>query len=239
MSKIVGFDYHIKLHHLDYIAREAQKNDVKTMYRKLEEFLQQAIAGPSSRKKSTTMLMRIWYLVKEEYKGLQAEAFALLDQVSERERLVLHWGMTLLAYRFFYDMTQEIGNVFTLQTEVASELLGRKMKKLYGDKRRVEIATSAILMSMKAWGVLDSVKHGRYRLQEKKEILDHRLKLWLAKVVIKVSACQAMPLEMITSAGSVFPFQFELKLNDLEDSGLSVQRQGLDLLMVSLSSLPK
>ena len=100
MSKIVGFDYHIKLHHLDYIAREAQKNDVKTMYRKLEEFLQQDIAGPSSRKKSTTMLMRIWYLVKEEYKGLQAEAFALLDQVSERERLVLHWGMTLLAYRF-------------------------------------------------------------------------------------------------------------------------------------------
>ena len=69
----------------------------------------------------------------------------------------------------------------------------------------MEIATSAILMSMKAWGVLDSVKHGGIDYK-KKEILDHRLKLWLAKVVIKVSACQAMPLEMITSAGSVFLF---------------------------------
>lgn len=235
MNKIVGFDYHIKLHHLDYIAGEARKNDLKTMYRKLEEFLQQDIAGPTSRKKSTTMLMRIWYLVKEEYKDLQAEAFALLEQASEKERLVLHWGMTLLAYGFFYDMAQEIGNSFTLQTEVASELLGRKMKKLYGDKRRVEIATTAVLLSMKAWGVLTSEKHGRYRLPEKKEILNLRLKHWLAKVVIKVSAYQAMPLEMITAAGCVFPFQFELNINALENSGLSAQRQGLDLLMVSLS----
>jgi hypothetical protein len=234
MRKIVGFDYHIKLHHLDYIAREARKNDLKTIYRKLEEFLRQEIAGPTSRKKAATMLMRIWYLVKEEYKELQTEAFALLDQVPEDERLVLHWGMTLLAYSFFYDMAQEIGNAFTLQNEVASELLGRKMKKLYGDKRRVEIATSAVLMSMRAWGVLNSKKHGRYRLQEKKAILNRQLKHWLAKVVIKASAYQAMPLEMIASAGCVFPFQFELKINDLENSGLSVQRQGLDLLMVSL-----
>jgi len=233
-DKIVGFDCRISLRHLDYTAREAQQSDLKTMYRKVHEFLQQDIGGYTSRKKATTMLMRIWYLVKEEYKDLQKEAFALLSQASEEERPVIHWGMTMLAYTFFTDLAAELGHFFTLQTEVAPELIGRKMKRLYGDKRRVEVATTAVLLSMKSWGILAREKNGKYTMKGKTAVNNKDLRLWLAQVIIRVSKFQALPIEMITSAAFVFPFKFELNINEMENRGFSINRQGIDMVMVGL-----
>ena len=142
MAKPVGFDQKIKLQQLDYIAREAQNSDRKSMYKKLDEFLSIDIRGPKSRKNIGTILMKIWFLVGDEYKDLQQRAFTMLPAFTSQERLVLHYGMTLLAYPFFKAVVSEMGNLFILQKEVSSQQIGRKMKGIYGDRHRVEVATS-------------------------------------------------------------------------------------------------
>lgn len=234
MAKPVGFDQKIQLQHLDYIARQASGIDRKNMYEKLDEFLNVDIRGAMARKHVITMLMKIWYLVPDELKGLRQRALELLPNFSAQDRLVLHWGMTLLAYPFFKDVACELGNLFGLQNEVPSQQIGRKVKGLYGDRRRVEVATTAVLRSIKSWGFIEKNKSNVYTMTEKYEITNTALKLWLAEVILRVSDYQYLPLEMIPVAQSVFPFQFKVNIREFEHSNFIINRQGLDMQLVGL-----
>lgn len=234
MTKPVGFDQKIKLDHLDYTARKARDTERKKMYEILDEYLISDIKGAKSRKNAITMLMKIWFLVDEGHEELRDRALDILMSCSPQERIVLHWGMTMLAYPFFRDLAYEVGNLYQLQNEVSSQQIGRKMKALYGDRRRVEVATSAALSSMKEWGVIQSVKHSIYTLAEKKEVVSQELKLWLAEVVVRVSEYSSMPMDMVISAPNVFPFNFSLNIREMDESSLSVNRQGLDIQMVGI-----
>ncbi|MDF9408595.1 hypothetical protein L7E55_09540 [Pelotomaculum isophthalicicum JI] len=234
MAKPVGFDQKIKLRHLDYIAREASSLDRKNVHEKLDEFLNADIRGAKSRKNAVTVLMKIWYLTPGELKSLRQRALELLPSLSFHDRLVFHWGMTLLAYPFFKDVVNELGTLFRLQNEVPSRQIGRKVKSLYGDRRRVEVATTAVLMSIKSWGLIERSKSNIYTLPKKYEITNAALKLWLAEVVLRVSDCQYMPLEMIPAAQFVFPFQFKINIREFEHSNFIINRQGLDMQLVGL-----
>lgn len=236
MAKPVGFDQKIKLHYLDYIAREASSMDRKSMYEKLDEFLSADVRGAMAKKHVITMLMKIWYLVPDEVKVLRQSALDLLPSLSSRERLVLHWGMTLHAYPFFKDVVNELGNLFGLQNEVPRQQIGRKVKSLYGDRRRVEVATTAVLLSIKSWGLIEGSKNNIYTMPEKYEISNTALKLWLAEVVLRVSDYQYMPLEMIPAAQVVFPFQFKINIREFEQSNFIINRQGLDMYLVGLQA---
>jgi len=235
MVKPVGFDQKIKVQHLDYIAREASGTERKQMYEKLDEYLSGDIRGAKARKNAITMLMKIWFLVPDEIKNLRQRALELLPTLDNRERRVLHYGMTLLAYPFFKDVAAEIGNLFGLQNEVPSVQIGRKIKGLYGDRRRVEVAANAVLMSLKAWGLIEPGKGNVYTLPEKQEITNTVLKLWLAEVVLRVSGYQYLPLEMIPAAQVVFPFQFKLNIREVENGTFVINRQGLDMQLVGLT----
>jgi hypothetical protein len=234
MKKAVGFDQKIKLTHLDYIAVEARTEERKSLYEKLDDYLYAEIKGDKSRKNAITMLMKIWYLVEDEHKELQKEAFELLQELNQQERIVLHWGMTILAYPFFKDVVTEMGYLFKLQNEVSSQQIGRKMKGLYGDRRRVEVSTSAVLMSMKTWGLINAPKTGSYTVADKQAITHTALKLWLSKVVILVSEHEKMSIEMIGTSAITFPFDFTLNVNEFEKEHFEVNRQGLDMVMIGL-----
>ncbi|MBO8173523.1 MAG: hypothetical protein H0Z33_16775 [Bacillaceae bacterium] len=234
MKKAVGFDQKIKLNHLDYIAFMAKTEERKHLYEKLDEYLYAEIKGDKSRKNAITMLMKIWCLVDNEHKELQKEAFELLPVLNQHERIVLHWGMTILAYPFFRDLVTEMGHLFMLQNEVSSQQIGRKMKGLYGDRRRVEVSTSAVLMSIKTWGLINASKSGIYTETGKLTITHTELKLWLSKVVILSSQYEKMSLEMINSSAMTFPFDFNLNVNEFEKEYFEVNRQGLDMVMIGL-----
>lgn len=234
MVKPVGFDQKIKVQYLDYIAREFNSIERKQMYEKLDEYLSGDIRGVKSRKNAITILMKIWFWVPDGIKNLRQRALEMLPSLDNRERRVIHYGMTLMAYPFFKDVAVEMGNLFGLQNEVPSVQIGRKMKGLYGDRRRVEVATNAVLMSLKAWGMIEPGKGNVYTLPEKQEVTNILLKLWLAEVVLRVSDYQYLPLEMIPAAKVVFPFQFKLNIREVEDGTFVINRQGLDMRLVGL-----
>jgi hypothetical protein len=43
-----------------------------------------------------------------------------------------------------------------------------------------------------------------------------------------------MPMDMVISAPNVFPFNFSLNIREMDESSLSVNRQGLDIQMVGI-----
>lgn len=235
MSKPVGFDQKILLHQLDYTVNEARRTERREMYDKLDEFLLADIKGQKSRKNAATMLMKIWYLVEDEHNHLQKKAFDLYLDLKKEERLLFHYSMTVLAYPFVKDLVQEMGNLFKLQDDVSSQQIGRLMKNLYGDRRRVEVATSAVLMSLKSWGIITPGETKRsYKIAEKQSVQSPNLKQWLAEAIIRCSEGTSLTMDVLNSHPIFFPFDYKISSADLNNDNFEVNRQGLDMIMVEI-----
>lgn len=235
MSKPVGFDQKLQLNHLDFTANELRCTERKAMYIKLNEYLDDEIRGLKSRKNAITMLMKIWCLVEPDHQELQKTALSLFLQATQEEKLLLHWGMILLAYPFFKAVSEEMGNFLKLQSEVPSQQLGRQIKLLYGDRRRVEVALGAVLGSIYAWEVVQRGKGNIYTLPRRVEVTDVRLKNWLAELTLRVSEYKSMPLAMLTSQNVFFPFAYQLSIAEIDTEKMTIDRQGVDVFMISLA----
>lgn len=233
MAKPVGFDQKIIMDYLDFVAREAAETSRQEMYGKLAQYLALKIKGEKSRKNVSTILMKIWFPVDDGHLGIQREALKLIPELTPEQRLAIHWGMTLIAYPFFYDLVKELGNLFTLQDEVASAQIGRKMKHLYGDRRRVEVSTGAVLMSLNTWGVLERRKDNSYRYQTR-AVEDTRLKMWLLHVVLQTSGSSSLVLDALRTSPVTFPFRYSVNTQEFHGTPLVVHRQGLNMTVVSL-----
>ena len=234
MTKPVGFDQKLQLNHLDFTANELIFTERKDMYVKLDKYLGEYIHGPKSRTNAITMLMKIWCLVQPEHQELQKTALSLFPEATPEEKLLLHWGMILLAYPFFKAVTDEMGNFLKLQSEVTSQQLGRRIKLLYGDRRRVEVALGAVLGSLKAWQVIQRGQKCIYTLPRRIEVAEVSLKNWISEVTLRVSEYKVMPLEMMTSQTMFFPFNYKMSIAEIDTNKLKIDRQGLDVSMISL-----
>lgn len=231
MAKPVGFDQKILFEEMEFTAEEVVRTSRAEMYGKLDQFLLGRIKGDKSRKNTTTILMKIWSLVDDSHVELHQQALDLIPNLPSEQRLVIHWGMTLLAYPFFYDLVKELGSLFVLQDEVASSQVGRKMKSIYGDRRRVEVATGAVLSSLYSWGVLKREKNN-YKYIET-VIAEPQLKIWLLNVLLQLSGSNVAALDVLTNSPAIFPFQCQVSPLDFENSPLSVSRQGINMMFVS------
>lgn len=233
MLKPVGFDQKVLLHHLDFTANHIKKYSRKEMYELLDGYLREDIAGTKSRKNAITMIMKIWSLVDEDMIQVRDRVLGILSTLTKEERLLLHWGMTLVAYPFFKDVAYELGKLFRLQDEVSSVIIGQRMKESYGDRRRVEVATSAVLMSMKAWKVILPTKKLSYGLNTKLHIQNPDLQMFIVQILLKALDHTNLQLDLIQNHSLFFPFSYEFDLLHLrKSSDITIHRQGINTLVV-------
>lgn len=238
-STVLGFNYRVTLQDLEFAAYQNQdlsRGDLLSLFREHVGFDRK---GEYTMEKTASIMMKIWHgdpKEPETHQSLRERARVLLEEAEPLERVALHWGMAMLAYPFFVHVAQEVGRGFRLNREVFASQIHRKMKSRYGDRRKVEVATTAVLSSMKDWGALDSPKPGVYVQPPSISITHKALRLWLVEVLIRTSDAEMLPFEQIDRSPALFPFDLNLHLLDLSQSDrLEVDRQGLDLVMVGVS----
>lgn len=234
MKKAVGFDQKILLHQLDYMAQEVGRNERNELYSMMDEYLKPDISGNKSRLNTRTIIFKIWCLVPEVHQYLQQQAVQMYSHGSPSERLLLHWGLTVLAYPFFRDVVHEMGKMFKLQDEISSEQINRKMKSLYGDRRRVEVATSAVLTTLRSWDIIETKKNAN-RLAQTYSVENSEYYSWLVEALLIGMESEAMTIEMINTHPLFFPFKFTVTQSDLKTERFMVTRQGVDMVMIRLS----
>ncbi|EDX56274.1 conserved hypothetical protein [Bacillus cereus W] len=233
MTKPVGFDQKVLLHHLDFTANHTKKYSRKDMYEVLDGYLRNDITGAKSRKNAVTMLMKIWYLVDKDLIEIRDRVLEVLPVLTKEERVFVHWGMTLAAYPFFKDTVHELGKLFQLQDTVPSTVIGKRMKEEYGDRRRVEVATSAVLMSIKAWGIIIPTKNRLYQLSDKIFISNPLLQVFIVKIMLHVLEHTALQIDILKNHPILFPFDHEIDLFELrQNEGLTLHHQEIDTLIV-------
>lgn len=234
MKKAVGFDQKILLDHLNYTINEVSYTTKEEMYKKLDQYLIKDIKGNKSRKNAATILMKIWYVDKKINTSIQKRAFELLPQLDLQERIALHWGMTLSTYPFFKDIASEIGRLASRQQDFSSSQIYRKMKELYGDRRRVEVAYQAVLTSMKNWGVVIQKKQGVYVLPEKIKIFNNNIINWLTEVAIGTSKREYIQMDDVSTLSYLFPFAFNINTGFLDNSIFEITNHGINKIVIGI-----
>lgn len=233
MTKPVGFDQRLILHHLDYTALKAKEFPRKEMYPVLDGFMRDDIAGAKSRKNAITMLMKIWYLVDKDLMPLREQVLDDFNKFNHEERLLIHWGMTMVAYPFFKDVAHELGRLFQLQDTVTSRSIGQRMKSSYGNRRRVEVATSAVLASMRSWGIIVSAKGGENSKGKPNVITNSSLQSFYIQILLRLLGNNSIQMEVVQNHPLFFPFDFDLDMLKLrKDKNLTFFNQGMDDLVV-------
>lgn len=234
LKKAVGFDQKLQLHQLDHIARELSRAENRQqLYDLVDQNLMADIAGAKARLNARTILFKIWVLVDNENVEIRDRGLQLFANASKEERLLLHWGMMLLAYPFFRDVADQVGRLFQLHGEFSSMQLSRKIFSLYGERRRVSVSTGAVLGTFKHLEVISEQKK-LYVNAEKVPIHQLEFKLWLIEVMLKAAEKSAIELKQITTEPCLFPFILDIAESELRNSQLQVTRQGIDMVMVGL-----
>ena len=239
--KIIGFDRKIRLSWLDATADwAAQGLSPAAIRTRLDRLLDGQVAGSgphSARGKNMTVLMHVWVLVPEALVQLRDDGLKLLDGLSGRNRLPLHWGMCLATYPFFRDVAKTTGRLLALQGRAALSQIVRRTTESWGSRSTVARASQRVVRSFVAWGILgETHERGVFVPAMNEEVADRSVIPWLLEASLINSNHREHPLSGLVNAGFFFPFEVRPSLHDIDHRPrIGIHHRGNDGAVVASS----
>ena len=236
MKQIIGFDRRLDLDWLDATVAFCQQNvDSGWVARRLRQYLEAEVAGEEARRKTITVLSRIWVNVPDVHSCQRDEALGLVTEIAAEERLWLHWGMSLLAYPFFRDVAATVGLLSRLQGVLSLAQVQRRMIESWGERTTVQRAVRRILRTLVDWDVLqDTDERGSYDVAPSRQSQNKDLVLWFLDCALRANGYEQVPLRELAQLPYAFLFDLLRFVDDVRRCGrFEVSRQGLDLEMVA------
>lgn len=238
--KAVGFDQKIQLAHLDTTANLLRHyTDRKDMYTQLDAELLGSINGKKSRKNAITMLMKTWSLVEPSIQDIREKLVEEYPYLNAIEKKFVHYCLVSIAYPYFREQMLYIGKYLKMADEVYSRTILSQMKNLYGDRRRVEVATSAVFSSIKEWEILNRIQSGVYEKKQLKLTLENSLlSSLLLEVLMAHHETNTISLEVINTSAIFFPFNYHVRIGDLDRERFTIIKTIRDTIIERNITIP-
>ncbi|PKL80661.1 MAG: hypothetical protein CVV27_00025 [Candidatus Melainabacteria bacterium HGW-Melainabacteria-1] len=236
-DKSIGLDRYLQIGWLDLALRLARENrSVQDARPLLEDRLLEEISGLEARKKTITVLNRVWLNPPAYLSQLQQEALDLSLHISPEEHLALHWGMLQTIYPFFYTVVSHTGRLLQLQGQTSRIQIRRRVIEEYGERISVERAVGMALQSLLHWRV---IRESKQIIQADQQIgLSLPVVFWLARALVLRRDSGMLNFSALTQEPALFPFSLPpLTARDFESQGFEVLAQafGGKLLMLTKS----
>lgn len=233
----IGFDRTLRLPWLDQaalLASELRNEDALRIA--LLEWLSSYVAGEESRWRTAQVLTRMWWRVPEAHVALRDEALGWIAGLPAEERLVLHWGMALLAYPFFLDVATIIGRLLRLQGAFKLAQVSERIGARWGNRSTLEFALAREMHSLVNWGVLQhGQERGIYVAAPSTRLPPTDAGLWLLGAVLCARG-ETRPASDLLRAPELFPFDIAMTLSDMLGSQrFLLHQEGLDTTLVQLA----
>ena len=241
MDKGIGFNRNIYLPWLDAAAAFcAETDDPAELRARLEPVVGQRISSDVNRRKAIDILINIWFKSAEIAPQLRAEAVACFQATPVLgDRIWLHYGLTLLTYPFFREVTSAIGRMARHEEHLTPAMVKQRMVSGRGQLGSLEKAVERILFSLRNWGMLDETDQ-RYAYAPKRQAFPASstgLEAWLLVCALRAHPAEELPFADFLRLPELFPFRFTLSVGHLRaHSRFVVQRQGAGWDMVRLAS---
>ena len=221
--KPVGFDQKIQFQYLDFLANALGTSKPIKLYEVLDDKLLGIIKGTMSRKHVITILMKIWVGVEAEAEFIRDSILKEYPYLSSDEKRCVHYCLACIAYPFYREQMNYLGKYLKMADTVKSKVLVSQMKSLYGDRRRVEVASSAVFSSSKDWGIITMDKPGVYSaIENRLTVNDKLVKNLLIEVLMEHLSTNTVSIEMVNASALFFAFDYHITVGDIDTKRFTI-----------------
>jgi hypothetical protein len=154
----IGFDRFIRL---DWAAAALRVRSGASDIGELDQILTEAHAGLEAKKKTRTVLNRLWLEPRDELSGLADRGVDIFRRVTEPQVAALTWGMALAVYPFFAKVAEIVGRLTSLQGDCTTAEVHRRMAEIYGEREGTRRMTNMVLQSQVDWSLLQKSANGK------------------------------------------------------------------------------
>lgn len=232
MSKQVGMSRNISLDYLDKTI-ELMKNedDFEKIREDLRGYIGLYIDDNTNIRKTANILSNIWLEDDEENRNIKGYASKIVKSNNANLKLVAHWCMMLITYKVFENIASVVGKLEYMQVEIASRFIREKMTDMWGERPTLIHAIPKNIRTMRDINVLESVKHGVYKVK-KHRVDDERAIILIVATLIHLKDKLYLSLDELMSDSLMFPFDYSFDVGVLEESNMfSFDRFGGELVI--------
>jgi hypothetical protein len=236
-EKQIGFNRNIRLAWLDAAAAfRGETADPAAIRTRLEAVVGQEIESAANRRKAIDILVNIWVKTGETAPALHEQAVAMFRATPVvTDRIWLHYGLALVSYRFFRDVTAAIGRVTRHGGLVTPGAVKQRLIAERGQLGSLDKAVERVFFSLRDWGILgDTATRHAYRAEQQMlSASGPDLELWLLTCGLHAHPADAVLFADLIRLPEFFAFRFTVSLDHLRrSSSFEVQRQGMTWDMV-------
>lgn len=218
----IGFDRFIQL---DWARAALRMRAGLSDPEDLAQLIDETHSGAAAKKKTRTVLNRLWLEPRPELVGLCDRAVAIYAADPRASVAALTWGMSIATYPFFGSVAQIVGRLIRLQGDCTSAEVHRRMAETYGEREGTRRMTNMVLQSQADWGAIERLNKGKnIKAQHEPITLTPDLELWLVESALR-HAGRAMPTSSVATNAVLFPFSFgdRLAYNLSQDARFAVR----------------
>lgn len=172
----------------------------------LNELLDAAGLGVAARKKTRTVLNRLWLEPRAElveFANRGAEIFKTNPDVAVS---ALNWGMSIATYPFFGKVAELVGRLSALQGDCTSAEVHRRMSEIYGEREGTYRMTNMVLQSQASWGAIERVDKGKRLIRCAPTALDNTQAVaWLVEAALRYTR-KSVSVPSLQSMAVIYPF---------------------------------
>ena len=228
----IGFDRYLKRAWMDYCFNlMASGTDPKQVRELFLEFLLKDLPGKDARRKTFTVINRIWVSPSKKLEHLRDDA------LKEKPDMIVHWLMCMAAYPFFSAVAEITGRLSSLNEMIHKKQIVKRLYEKYGDREIIERAGRHVLRTFVEWGVLNSLGRGVYQKTGKIQIKNKQTLPLIVEATIRTNSRKIIPVKEIIQNFAMFPFQLDrLSYEIMDNDRIEYARHGLDKEMYVLKN---
>jgi hypothetical protein len=240
MDKGLGFSRMIMLDWLDVTASLCIQNmEPSAIRQQLAETISGTVCGKEAQRKTIDVLLAIWVKTEKATPKIRHEALSLFSLSSRpEERLLLHYGMTLVYYPLFRKVTATIGQICRTEETFTRKMIKDRISAEYGHLGGLDRSVERILASLMNWGAIAAAeKKAAYRLHLRHFQTAENLQLWLLGSALYAHPADELPFEDLIHLPELYPFKLTIGIEQLRrDDRFEIQWLGGGLKMVRLNA---
>ena len=224
MRKMVGLFRPLRFDHLDLTAKLLVKYSLNDTFSILDDILAKEFKGKEGRRKIINNLTRVWSGGKKEPSELQKEVLIKYQDADKSDKIIYQYLMTSLAFPFFSETTSFVGKYVRMSDGFKASTILSEMRNSYGNAESVYKGVNAVLNGLKSWQILsEGGNKGSFIFEGNFLVLSDSLqKNLLTMATIQNANGGVLTIEQINSAASMFPFDYNIKREDINFEQLEV-----------------
>lgn len=200
----IGFDRFI---HGDWASLALKVRADLASVDDLTALLESAGLSLAARKKTRTVLNRLWLEPRPELRSFvdRGVALALADRGVPIS--ALNWGVSIAAYPFFGKVAELVGRLTSLHGDCSAAEVHRRMSESYGEREGTYRMTNMVLQTQADWGAIERVEKGKRLIRRPATpIHNEKAVIWLLEASIRYAG-RPVPVTALSSALGIFPYE--------------------------------